>query len=307
MVRRPSGARLAWEGEGALTDASRPRSIVVGLLTAASALYVFTYLFIALARVGYPFELEWVEGGMVDHVRRILSGAAIYAKPSLDFVSFLYPPLYYMVAAAFAKILGPGFLPLRLLSLLSSLGVFFLIYRILRRETGAAFPGALAVGLFAATYDKVGGWFDIARVDSFYMLLLLAGVYALRFHRSAAGAATAGLLMGAAFLTKQSALVVAAPMAIYALLADFKRALWFIGAAWSVMLGGAMLADWQSNGWFHYYCVYLPARHPMVHGGLLAFWTKDFLPAFPFAGFVAVSFAADRLLSGKGRERFFFP
>ncbi len=280
---------------------------MAGLLIAASASYVLVYLMIALARINYPFELEWVEGGMVDHVRRVIAGAPIYAKPTLEFVSFLYPPLYYMVAAAFAKILGAGFFPLRLLSFLSSLGVFFLIYRIVRRETGAKFPGVVAVGLFAATYDKVGGWFDIARLDSFYMLLLLAGVYALRFHRSAIGAVVAGTLMGAAFLTKQSALVIAVPMAIYVLLADFRRGLWFVGTAAGVMVGGVMLADWRSGGWFHYYCFYLPSRHPRVDGGLLAFWTKDFLPALPVAAFAAAVYAGERLFSAKGQDRFFFP
>jgi hypothetical protein len=244
---------------------------------------------------------------MVDHVRRVLAGAPIYAKPTLEFVSFLYPPLYYVVAAVFAKVLGAGFLPLRLLSFLSSLGVFFFIYRIVRSEAGARFPGVVAVGLFAATYDKVGGWFDIARLDSFYMLLLLAGVYVLRFHRSAIGAVMAGALMGAAFLTKQSALVIAAPMAIYALLADFRRGLWFVGAAGGVMLGGVMLADWRSGGWFHYYCFFLPSRHPRVDGGWLAFWTKDLLPAFPIACLAAATYAAGLLRSGKGRDRIFFP
>jgi len=289
------------------TDLGRVRWTLAGLLTATCIFYILAYLFVALARMNYPFELEWMEGGMVDHVRRILAGQPIYAKPSLDFVSFLYPPLYYMVAAAFAKILGPGFLPLRLLSLLSSLGIFILMYRIVRRETGAAFPGVLAAGLFAATYDRVGGWFDLARVDSFYLLLLLACVYVLRFERSATGAAIAGLLMGAAFLTKQSALVIAVPLTAYVLLADLKRAAWFAGSVGIMMVGGAMLADWRSDGWFHYYCLYLPARHPRIAGELFAFWTRDLLPALPFAGFAAVTYAAGRLFSGKGREGIFFP
>jgi 4-amino-4-deoxy-L-arabinose transferase-like glycosyltransferase len=276
-------------------------------LAAASALYVIAYLAVALARIHYPFELEWVEGGMVDHVRRILAGMPIYAKPSIDFVAFLYPPLYYVAAAGFAKLLGLGFLPLRLLSLLSSLGIFLLIYRMLRKETGAVLPGVLAVGLFAATYDKVGGWLDLARLDSFYLLLLLAGAYALRYRTSAAGAAIAGLLVGAAFLTKQSALAIAVPMALYILLADPRRALWFTGTAAGVMMGGTLLADWLSGGWYRYYCFYLPSKHPMLEVGVAAFWTQDLLPALPLALLAAAAYAAGRLLSNDARDRLFFP
>ena len=286
---------------------SGARRAVAGLLVLASVSYGLAYLLVALARVNYPFELEWMEGGMLDHVRRVVAGDSIYAKPSLEFVSFLYPPLYYMVAAVFAKILGSGFLPLRLLSLVSSLGVFVLIYRFVRRETGSTFPGVLAAGLFAATYDKVGGWFDLARLDSFYLLLLVAGIYVLRFKKSATGAAAAGLLMGAAFLTKQSALVITIPLGIHCLITDIKRAPWFIGAAGIVMWGGAMIIDRVSDGWFHYYCAYLPARHPRVEGAVLGFWTKDLLPALPIAGIASVGYAAGRFLSGESRERLFFP
>src|SRR6267143_1685706 len=112
------------------TDLGRVRWTLAGLLTATCIFYILAYLFVALARMGYPFELEWMEGGMVDHVRRVLLGLPIYAKPSIEFVSFLYPPLYYEAAAVFSKVLGPGFLPLRLLSFLSSVGVFVLIFRI---------------------------------------------------------------------------------------------------------------------------------------------------------------------------------
>src|SRR6266542_4402426 len=91
------------------------------LIVAASA-FMAMYLVVAFVRLGYPFELEWMEGGMVDHVRRIVAGQPIYVRPSLNFVSYLYPPLYYLVSAGLARMIGIGFLPLRLVSLVSSVG-----------------------------------------------------------------------------------------------------------------------------------------------------------------------------------------
>jgi len=285
----------------------RARRLAATLLIGAGGAYVLAYLFVAFSRMGYPFELEWMEGGMVDHVGRVLSGLPVYAKPSIEFVSFLYPPLYYDAAAVFAVVLGPGFLPLRLLSFLSSIGVFALLFQLVRRETGSVLAGGVAVGLFAATYDRVGGWFDIARLDSFYLMLLLAGIFVLRTVPSAWGAVGAGALLSAAFLTKQSALVIVAPLLVYLALADLRRTSWFAGTVALGMGGGSFLLDRVSGGWFHYYCFYLPSRHPRLDGGLTAFFTADLLPALPLATVLAAFYVATRLRGPGQRARFFFP
>ncbi len=285
----------------------RARRLATSLLVAAGGAFVLTYLFVAVSRISYPFELEWMEGGMVDHVDRVLTGLPVYAKPSIDFVSFLYPPLYYEAAAVFAGLLGPGFWPVRLLSFLSSIGVFILLLQIVRRETGSVFAGMLAVGLFAATYDRVGGWFDIARLDSFYLMLLLAGILVLRSFPSTWGTVTAGLLFVAAFLTKQSALVIVAPLVVYVALYDLKRAPWFAGTLVLGAGGGSFVLDELSGGWFRYYCFYLPSRHPRLDGSATAFLTLDLLPALPLATIIAVYFVAIRLRGPGTRERLFFP
>lgn len=285
----------------------RARSLAASLLIGVGGAYVLAYLFVAFSRMGYPFELEWMEGGMVDHVRRVLVGLPVYAKPSIEFVSFLYPPFYYEAAAVFAGALGPGFLPLRLLSFLSSIGVFVLLFQIVRRETGSILAGGVAVGLFAATFDRVGGWFDIARLDSFYLMLLLAGILVLRTFRTAWGAVASGVLLSAAFLTKQSALVIVAPLLFYLVLADLRRAPWFAGTLALCMGGGGFLLDRASGGWFHYYCVYLPSRHPRLDGGSTAFLTVDLLPALPLATLLAAFYVAVRLRGSGARTRFFFP
>ena len=43
-------------------------------------------------RLPHLFEIEWMEGSMVDHVRRVIDGQPLYVAPSLDFVPFIYPP-----------------------------------------------------------------------------------------------------------------------------------------------------------------------------------------------------------------------
>jgi len=89
--------------------------------------YIGLYLVLALFRLSYPFELEWEEGGSVEHVRRLLVGQQIYVAPSLDFIPYPYPPFYYYVSAAAAHLFGLTFESLRLVSFIASLISFLTI------------------------------------------------------------------------------------------------------------------------------------------------------------------------------------
>jgi hypothetical protein len=43
-----------------------------------SLLYILIFIAIALIRMNYPFELNWMEGGLLDVVNRILDGKQLY-------------------------------------------------------------------------------------------------------------------------------------------------------------------------------------------------------------------------------------
>src|SRR5262245_60258037 len=83
------------------TPAAVPPLLDAAIL-AVAAYYLLAYLGVALARIGYPFELEWLEGQSLEEVRRLLAGQPIYAAPSLEFVASNYPPLYFVLAAGSA-------------------------------------------------------------------------------------------------------------------------------------------------------------------------------------------------------------
>ncbi len=134
------------------------------------------YLSVAFRRIGYPYELEWLEGGAVEIVARVSHGHSMYVAPSIHYVPYPYTPLYFWVSALVAKVVGVGFLPLRLVSVVSSIGVFAVLWRLVQQETGDPVAGVAAAGIFAATY-KIGlAWFDIGRVDSLYLLMMLLAV-----------------------------------------------------------------------------------------------------------------------------------
>jgi len=92
------------------------------LLGLVAAVAIAVYVVLAVRRAAYPFQLEWLEGGAVEHVRRILQGRALYPAPSVDFVAYPYPPLYLLLSALVALVTGVGYLPLRLVSVAASLG-----------------------------------------------------------------------------------------------------------------------------------------------------------------------------------------
>src|SRR5450432_2416616 len=88
---------------------------------------------------------------------------------------------------------------------------FVLISWWVRSETDDTVAGVAAAGAFSATYATTGFWFDVVRVDSLYLLLVL-GAYALvRFGDSRRAAIATGVLLAASFFAKQSGIALAVP------------------------------------------------------------------------------------------------
>jgi 4-amino-4-deoxy-L-arabinose transferase-like glycosyltransferase len=293
-----------------LTDSTHisPRRLtatpIIRLLVLAMAMaYILLYLFLALLRISYPYELEWVEGAMVEHVQRVLAGQPLYVAPGVDWVAAIYPPLYYYLSAAVAGISGIGFLPLRLVSLLSSLGCFALLYAFVRKETGRASAGVIAAGLFAATYALSGSWFDLARVDSLQLLLLLAGFYLLRFGQRRSTFVLAALFTALAIFTKQTAAIAALGLAAGAIYLHRKRSLEFIVPLLICCILPLLIVNLQSGGWFYYYLFEVPAGHDLINENFAGFWLSDILRPFAIAFLLAiVYFFVDK---GAARHRGF--
>jgi 4-amino-4-deoxy-L-arabinose transferase-like glycosyltransferase len=210
-----------------------------------------------LLRARYPFELEWMEGATLEHVRRVLQGKPLYGKPSLEFVAFAYPPFYYYVAAGVARITGDGFLALRLVSIAATFGSLVLIFTIVRREAGGM-AGAVAAGLYAATYAASGAWMDLGRVDSLYLFFALLTCALLVRAWTPRAFVEAGMCAAFALLTKQPIAVSLVPIAVYLLVKRTWRFLWFGAAAFLVGAGIEWFLDFRSGGWLRYYVYELP-------------------------------------------------
>jgi hypothetical protein len=239
------------------------------------ALFGSAWGIVAANRLAHPFELDKMEGGTVDHVVRVLAGLPLYVAPSPDFVPYSYTPLFPWVAALVASLTGPGFLPLRVVSIVASVGAIVLVAAIVRRETRDALAAALAAGLFVALFPRGGGWLDVGRVDSLFLALLLASIWLLRGPGGGTRRLVAGILLGLAFLTKQTALPLLVPCTLYVAVRSRREAAVFALVALA-MIGVACAAlDHASDSWFRFYTFTLQSRIPILPGMIPHYVLED--------------------------------
>lgn len=244
---------------------------------------IAAFLTVALLRIDYAFDLDWMEGGGVDLVAAIVGGQKLYAAPTVDHCAYLYAPLYFYLCAAVAPLFGATYACLRGVSLLASVGCLSLLFRHAWLETGRAVVGLWAAGLYAASFVVCGSWYDLARVDALYLFLLLSVLHLARFHRTTPGYALAGLLLAAAFFTKQTALGMVPPLTLCGLFVSRRAAAALASTALSCSGVTYALLDWYFDGYYRYYCFTVPAGHRIVKKMLELFWTVHVLPHLAIA------------------------
>jgi hypothetical protein len=251
--------------------ALRGTAAVLGLAAVAA------YLVLALVRLRYPFN-------SLIEVHRVLAGQPLYAAPSVSYVPDGYPPLYFGVSAAAASLLGQSYLPLRLVSLLSSLACFAITARLVQRETGSIAAGMAGAGLLAATYCATSSWFDVARVDSLFLALSIAGLYAARWMARPRQAVITGLLLASAFLTKQTGLAEGVAVLAAVACGSRRRLALLATVAYAVVVGGSTLVlGLASHGWYVYYVFEQMSEHALSLPAVGQFWTSYLLPTLGIA------------------------
>ncbi|MBD3385180.1 hypothetical protein GF407_09655 [candidate division KSB1 bacterium] len=252
-------------------------NILKAVLVMSALFYLFLFLFIALKRLAYPFELEFMEGGSLMQVMRLLRSEPLYVEPSLEYVPLLYPPLYFYSAAWITEFFSFGFLPLRLISLISTLGSMVCIYLLIRKYA-TPFYAVVSVGLYAACFYICGAWYDIARVDALFLFLLLAGIVFLQ-RQTPCAVILAGLFFLLAFMTKQIAAAIFLGSVLALALSNAPRYLKILYPLPFIVLVIPYIAGMQnlSDHWFLFYLFVLPGQHDVLPAMLLKFWQHDIL------------------------------
>jgi Dolichyl-phosphate-mannose-protein mannosyltransferase len=275
------------------------------VLVIIATLYLVSYGIIALARLQYPFELEWIEGASLETVNRILAGKAIYARPSLEFVASVYNPLYFYIAAGLTKILGGTFTSLRLLSFLASLGCLATIFAIVKSETSRNLPSLLATGLFAATFKVSGSWFDLARVDSLFIFFSLLALYLVRFGRTFSMSILAGAIVWLSFLTKQTESIVFMPVAIYCIAIKRRYAFVLVSTAFGLIGLSILAMNLLTDGWYGYYAT-MPSGYAFDKLVPILFWSSDIIRPLGIAFALAIVWSIYSVCQDDRKLAFFY-
>jgi len=266
----------------ARADAATKAVAVVGLASVAA------YLAVVLQRIGYPYELTYFEGSTVEVAGRVAAGQPLYGPPTTEYTPWPYPPLYFWLSGALAKVTGVDLTTMRVVSVAASIAVLVLLALIVRRAGGSTVAGIVAAGLYAATYRVSGAFADTARVDSLFLALLLAAVFVGMRARTWRGGMWLGAVLLLAFLTKQNALLVAAPMLLWLLV---RRRSVGVGATATLGVGvvaSTLVGNLLTDGWYARYVVeQLPTQSWSLRW-LWAFWYEDLLVPFAVSAVVVV-------------------
>jgi len=273
------------------------------LVVALPALYQVVLLAVAIkGRVAYPYDLEWMEGGLLHHALRIQQGAGIYAPPSADFIPYLYTPLYPAILALVGNVFGLGYTLGRALSVLSLVGIAavaatqLLATRHAQPRIGPPLGGwLLGLGLFAAGYPYVEGWYDLVRADTFFLLVVTAGISGLTGWseqgtgwRGHARVAAGGVMLALAFFVKQTGIIYVAFGGFIVLVVNWRRLPAYVAAAGAIGLGFVALLNSTTDGWFWIYTRKLHGQHDTNPD---RFWAsfKNILWHFPALSIVIVT------------------
>ena len=260
---------------------------------AAGVVALVGHFALFVSRAGFVLDLEWMEGGLLLHAARIAEGKAIYLPPSLEFVPYLYTPLYPALLALLSKIVPLGYVLGRAVSILSFAGSLALLVAAAARGTSTSVPGtpasasaassslwpsppraaAVALGLggagvVAASFAATGAFYDLVRADSLLLFLEAAALFlALKAasesetRRAYRTVAAAGVLIALAFFTKQTASLVGVSLGLGLLVASWRRGLVYGAVAAVTLALGLILLNATSEGWFWTYVFKLHQSH----------------------------------------------
>ncbi|MEQ1570219.1 MAG: hypothetical protein ABMA64_31585 [Myxococcota bacterium] len=273
---------------------ARVRSLFeIALPLIASLLLLATVASVWGGRLTYPFDLEWMEGGMLAHAWRLQRGLPVYVPPNPDFVPYVYPPLYSAVVAALGFVFGLSMTLGRVVSVASALATSAAIGFAARRA-GGSWTLALGAGaMFLGTYPQAGAFYDLVRPDSL-ALAFTAWSIAIALEDHPRAPVVSGLLLVGAFLTKQNLAGFGAPLLVGLTLRDWRAGLRFaLASVVPALLAVGALQLW-TGGQYLVWMLDVPASHPMAWARARYDVPREWGTALPVAfAVLSVGFVVD--------------
>lgn len=238
--------------------------------------FIVLFFYTALPRFRYPYDLDFLEDSMLMQSLRVANGQSVYLPPNADFNPHVYMPLFFWLGGMLFKSGGPSLVLLRCISFAATLATTVLIYLIAVKESGLRWIAIACAGLFLGGYRINGFWYEVARVDSLFIALMLAG-FALAIY---AGSSNWRLILSAVFMalaafTKQTGYIVAIGLSLYLLIKIRHRAWIFLLVFDALAVIPLFVLNRSTNGWFFYHIFYIGSADPVESRRLINFLTKE--------------------------------
>lgn len=161
----------------------------------------------AAAVLAFPWQIDYDEGIILHAAWKLAQGQNPYHAPQPDaFTSATYPPLFYILNAAWMRLSGPTLLSGRVIALVATLLAGGAIGWWVRQESHSWLAAALAAALWLSL-SPVYVWSTFYKPDLPALALTVTGLALARRWSSWPGVAVAAVVFALAFFTKQSAVV----------------------------------------------------------------------------------------------------
>lgn len=321
------GAAGLWRSTGKagkLSDVSVVAGRLRMLCLLACAVFAVMWLVIAALRYRYPYELEWIGGGMLDHCLRVIHGQPLYVPPGSGWFPYEYQPVYFWISAILMKWThDTSFGSMRLVSIASTLGSTALLFawtRSLISRPNPETPGkltaswaAIAAGIFLASYRFTGAWYDAERLDMLFLLFTLAGGFLLNCAEDARSrpmqkgrqqiwqltsfeyTLLSGISFALAFFTKQmGVLFILGCMAALMYLRSKANLATFSLVTVGLGITGVYVLNHATHNWYSYYCFRVPLSNGIRLNLLAQFFFSDMALYAPLIAILTVGIRSAR-------------
>lgn len=251
------------------------------ILLVAAVVAMGTWLYLAALQIAFPIELTGHEGGLSDHVRRVMQGQPLYGAPSLDFVPFLYTPGYYWICAAFAWTGDLAFTVPRAVSAGATIVTMACLVLMVWRETRSLLWGGVAAGAYGAAAPSTQAWYALVQVDSVLMMFVAIAMAVLQAAGRPGHYFLAGLAFAAAFWCKQSGLLIALLFVGLFVFVQWRSALAVLAGLAAGIVPLLVWLQIASDGWFLFYTFGIPMAFGAQYNKIPPFVAYDIAPLLP--------------------------
>jgi 4-amino-4-deoxy-L-arabinose transferase-like glycosyltransferase len=209
--------------------------IIKGAIFLLFGILIIFFLLSSINIIRDPYPLNYSDGIMVEFSELLLERGTYFLDiNTLPAVYAPYPPVFIFIAAIFFKIFGSSFFIIRILSLLFSVILSMVVYRLIKYVTKDNFI-ALFFSLLFYVPVYMYSWLALGRADTLAILFAVAGLVV--YIKEPKKLHSVIILFVLAFFTRQA--VIAAAGAVFFDLwlvkKDAKKALSFL-----LMFGGSI-------------------------------------------------------------------